>query len=333
MQQQQEEKDFGRRAGAGRRMDWWTMGFAVVVFALGLCASGCGNSEADAKSNAQTFVTAMGRGDSAAMRDTMTAVAKRRMADYPDFAEKKAGGDNSEALATYGNATIEGEYARVPVILQEENETQNAVVRLRFEEARWRVYALDLTGSTSGSPLINIDFEQPEATIGSAFRGLGQAMGALATEFGKGLGAFARGMKEGAASARGGIESADAGMAKMEKGGREIGEALQGAGRDLQSAARQAETIAERAQQEAERAAERATREAENAQRLAEAAQRGTEEAVGQDESVVRGADGSITTTTSTREGNKTMKTVVTRGVDGTETSRTTTITETKKKP
>lgn len=321
------------------------VGFAVIVFVLGLFVGGCGgNGEADAKASAQRFVSAMERGDNLGMRETMTALAKRRMADFPTFAEKIAGDSSSEASATYGKPVIENEYARVPLILQEASDTQNAVVRLRFEEARWRVYALDLTGSTSGSPLMTIDFENPEATIGSAFRGLGQAMGAFASEMGKGLGAFARGMKEGAASARGGsvLSSPDAKESKSplsteshsaDKAGKAIGQMLQGG---FETAARNAEQVAEQGAREAQRAAEKGLREAEN---NAEPALRAPENSGANlaggsgvtiadnssSVSEVRNPDGSSIKTTTTRKGNETTKIVVTRGENGTVTTTTTT--------
>ena len=233
-----------------RKIDKFQSVFAVA-FLLMAFAGGCGvNNEQMAQESARQFVLAMESGSSDAARETMTATAKRKMADYPQF----WGDRHPVASHTIGRPAIEGEFATVPLTLQEGDESQNAEVKLRLEEGKWRVHALVLN-ATKDSPARTMDFENPDTELSQAFHDAGKAVGVAAKEFTHGMTTFLKGMTEGLSTAQKGVRAADQKMAEVEKTGRDLGAAMAKTQQEIAKTQREVEQRSKEAEAKIDRAA------------------------------------------------------------------------------
>ncbi len=162
-------------------------------------SSGCMSESTRAHNAAQTFLTALSRGDSAGAQAVATKAARPNLAGFLKDSSSVRGEFTLEA------AQLSESAAEVPVTFTGTSPRKGSVL-LRREENEWRVWALRIKADHGAE--LTLDFEHPERMAGEV---LGAALGELAkhleglgkdTEkagkaFGEALGGFVKGFAEG----------------------------------------------------------------------------------------------------------------------------------------
>lgn len=174
--------------------------FLLPTAALVCCvSSGCVSENTRAYNAAQTFLSALSRGDSAAAQAVATKAARPNLAGFLKNSSSVRGEFTLDAAQLSEGA------AEVPVTFTGSSPRKGRVL-LRREENEWRVWALRVKADQG--PELTLDFEHPERMVGEV---LGVAVGELAkhleglgkdTEkagkaFGEALGGFVKGFAEG----------------------------------------------------------------------------------------------------------------------------------------
>lgn len=170
--------------------------FAIVLIVISVLAlTGCASEQDNARKTADQFLTALERGDRAAVEKYLTPVARQKGAmGASDFAPSHS--DDKDARHSVGTPTLNGNEASIPITLTGKGDNQDARIYLRKEENAWGVYALGMPIGPGG-PEIKVDFENPEKTITESFRAVGQGLGQVFKGIEQGMGEFQKGFEEG----------------------------------------------------------------------------------------------------------------------------------------
>ena len=162
-------------------------------------SSGCMSENTRAYNAAQTFLTALSRGDSAGAQAVATKAARPNLAGFLKDSSSVRG------EFTLETAQLSEGAAEVPVTFTGASPSKGSVL-LRREENEWRVWALRIKADHGAE--LTVDFEHPERMVGEV---LGAAVGELAKHleglgkdtkkagkaFGEALGGFVKGFAEG----------------------------------------------------------------------------------------------------------------------------------------
>lgn len=173
-------------------------GLVLVTLAIFALTGGFKSDARRAQDAAGAFLSALQRHDRAGVEANITRAAQER-GWVNDLAARP---DNTAAdrFELDGPAQVEGDDARVPVVLTDsERQREPATVLLRREARQWKVRALALR--PNGIPL-TLDFEHPEAILGDIGRAAGQAFGKAMGEVGRGVGEFLQGISQGLAQSQ-----------------------------------------------------------------------------------------------------------------------------------
>jgi hypothetical protein len=176
--------------------------FLFPTAALVCCvSSGCVSENTRAHNAAQTFMSAMEKGELSSMQHVATRAARPNIEFF--FPDKK----DRQGHFLLGEPHVKDNTAEVPATLTNSSTTGTlATVLMRREEKEWRVWGLRLQKEKERE--LTLDFEHPERMVGEV---LGAAVGELAkhleglgkdTEkagkaFGEALGGFVKGFAEG----------------------------------------------------------------------------------------------------------------------------------------
>ena len=167
----------------------------IIVLASLLFLTGCASEQDNARKTADQFLTALERGDRAAVEKYLTPTARQRGAmGASGFAPSPSG--DKDARHSLGTPTITENIATVPVTLTDDGENRDANLYLRKEGTAWGVYGLGLP-ITPGGPEIKIDFENPENSITETMHSVGKGLGQLFSGVEKGMVEFQKGFEEG----------------------------------------------------------------------------------------------------------------------------------------
>lgn len=178
--------------------------FLLPTAALVCCvSSGCVSENTRAYNAAQTFMSAMEKGELSSMQHVATRAARPNIEFFlPDKKDR-------QGHFVLGEPRVKDNTAEVPATLTDSSTTGTlATVLMRREEKEWRVWGLRLQDEKVKERELTLDFEHPERMVGEV---LGAALGELSknleslgkdTEkagkaFGEALGGFVTGFAEG----------------------------------------------------------------------------------------------------------------------------------------
>lgn len=167
----------------------------IVVVIAALALGGCMSEPDHARKTADQFLTALERGDRAAVEKYLTPGARQRGAMGISEFTPTGSGDN-RGRHSLGTPTLNGSLATVPVTLTGDGENRDANLYLRKDGNAWGVYALGMP-IMPGGPEIKVDFENPENTFTETFHALGKGLGQAVSGIEKGMTEFQKGFAEG----------------------------------------------------------------------------------------------------------------------------------------
>lgn len=167
----------------------------IVCLIAGVALTGCASEQDTARKTADQFLTALERGDRAAVEKYLTPIARQNGAMGASQFAPSGSGDNRPSHSV-GMPTLSGTQATVPVTLSNDGEKQDANLYLRKEANAWGVYALGFP-ITPGGPEIKVDFENPMNTFTESMRSIGKGLGQAFKGVETGMVEFQKGFEEG----------------------------------------------------------------------------------------------------------------------------------------
>ncbi len=166
----------------------------IVATSCALTLVGCVSDQDNARKTADQFLSALERGDRAAVEKYLTPIARQKGAlGMSDFVPTRS--NNTESRHSVGTPSITGNEAAIPVTLTD-NKNQDTKLYLRKEGNIWGVYALGLPIGPGG-PEIKVDFENPEKSITESFHSIGKGVGQAVKGMEQGMLEFQKGFEEG----------------------------------------------------------------------------------------------------------------------------------------